>query len=82
MLPDAGDRVNHEGPPNEGVPVNVTGELESVVSVNDWLAAVVNSSPEGWTMLPVPDPGVRTLSTTVTDCGELGAPGAWMATWP
>ena len=82
VVPDAGVTVNHAGPPKDAVPVKEAGEVESVVRVNDWPAgavppgAAVKRSPEGYTMLPVPAPGARTLNTTVTDCGELGAPAA------
>src|SRR5215471_6209860 len=82
VVPDADVTVNHDGPPKDAVPVKETGEVESVVRVNDWLAGAVppgtavKSSPEGCTMLPVPALAARTLNTTVTDCGELGAPAA------
>src|SRR5689334_10204512 len=74
-VPDAGASVNHGGPPNDAVPVNVTAVEERVLTVSDCGVALVNSKPEGCTILPVPAPGARTVRTTVTDCGELGALG-------
>ena len=76
--PEVGKSVNHAGPPKEAVPPKVTGVVESVETVSDCGVALVNSRPEGCTLLPAPEPGVRTVSTTVIDCGELGAPGAWI----
>src|SRR5689334_12627246 len=73
-VPDAGASVNHAGPPNDAVPVNVTGVLDNVLSVSDCGTALVNSNPEGCTMLPVATPAARIVSTTVIDCGELGTP--------
>src|SRR5215467_6803653 len=88
-VPEEGVNVNHARPsPNTALAPNLVPAavvVESVRLCGAGSAAPVtpvNNRPAGCTVLPLPAPAAGTLSTTVTDCGELGTPGAEITTCP